>query len=73
MAISIRYWPFNGESDGRCGWLNDRFGLSCQIIPAALPRLLGGADREAANRAMQAMMQMGKIDVAKLEAAYAGG
>lgn len=69
------YWDAltaNGGKESRCSWLQDRFGLSWQIIPEALPRLLGGSDRAGAGRAMQAMMQMGKIIVADLEAAYAG-
>ena len=61
-----------GGNEGPCGWLKDRFGLSWQIIPSALPRLLGDPDRQKANRVMQAMMQMGKIEVAKLEEAAAG-
>jgi predicted 3-demethylubiquinone-9 3-methyltransferase (glyoxalase superfamily) len=56
----------------QCGWLKDKFGLSWQIVPTALPRLLGNADREKANRVMQAMLQMKKIDIAGLEQAAAG-
>ena len=70
-----RYWTAltaDGGKESQCGWLKDRFGLSWQIIPAALPRLLGGPDRAGAQRAMQAMLKMKKIDVAGLEAAYAG-
>ena len=55
-----------------CGWLKDRFGLSWQIIPKALMELLGDEDRPKADRVMQAMLQMRKIDVAGLERAYAG-
>ena len=62
-----------GGEESRCGWLKDRFGLSWQIVPEALPRLLGDRDREAAGRAMQAMPGMGKIDIAALKAAYRGG
>ena len=62
----------NGGEAGQCAWLKDRFGVSWQIVPTALPRLLGSADREAANRALQAMFKMSKIDIAALEAAYAG-
>jgi predicted 3-demethylubiquinone-9 3-methyltransferase (glyoxalase superfamily) len=62
----------NGGTESRCGWLKDRFGLSWQIVPQALPNLIGGPDRVAAGRAMQAMLKMRKIDVAALEAAYAG-
>ena len=70
-----RYWTAltaDGGKESQCGWLKDRFGLSWQIIPAALPRLLGGPDRAGAQRAMQAMLKMKKIDVAGLEQAYAG-
>ena len=62
----------NGGEPGRCGWLKDKFGLSWQIIPSALPRLMGDPDREKANRVMQAMLKMTKIEVAKLEQAYNG-
>ena len=62
-----------GGSESRCGWLKDRFGLSWQVIPEALGRYLGDPDREKANRAMQAMMTMQKIDVATLQKAHAGG
>jgi predicted 3-demethylubiquinone-9 3-methyltransferase (glyoxalase superfamily) len=55
-----------------CGWLKDRFGLSWQIIPSALPRLMSDPDRAKANRVMQAMLQMKKIDVAALERAAKG-
>ena len=61
-----------GGSEGRCGWLKDRYGLSWQVAPNALARLLGDKDREKANRAMQAMLQMKKLIVADLEQAFAG-
>lgn len=54
----------------RCGWITDKYGVSWQIIPDALGRVLGGADAAGSQRAMQAMMQMVKLDVVKLEAAY---
>lgn len=55
------------------GWLKDRFGLSWQIVPTALPRLLGDTDRARAGRAMQAMRQMQKIDAAALQRAFDAG
>jgi predicted 3-demethylubiquinone-9 3-methyltransferase (glyoxalase superfamily) len=58
-----------GGSEDRCGWLRDRFGLSWQIIPTALGRLLGDPDPARAQRAMRAMLQMQKIDIAALERA----
>jgi predicted 3-demethylubiquinone-9 3-methyltransferase (glyoxalase superfamily) len=59
-----------GGQPGQCGWLKDRFGLSWQIIPRALGRLLGDPDRAKAGRVMQAMLTMGKIDLAALQRAY---
>jgi predicted 3-demethylubiquinone-9 3-methyltransferase (glyoxalase superfamily) len=56
----------------QCGWLKDKYGFSWQIIPSALPRLLTDPDAEKAGRVMQAMLQMKKIDIQKLEDAYAG-
>jgi predicted 3-demethylubiquinone-9 3-methyltransferase (glyoxalase superfamily) len=56
----------------RCGWLKDKFGVSWQIIPSALQKLMGDPDRARANRVMQAMLQMKKIDIAKLKQAYEG-
>ena len=61
-----------GGREDQCAWLQDRFGLSWQIVPEALPRLLGQKDRAAAGRAMEAMMGMQKIIVADLEKAFAG-
>ena len=62
-----------GGAESRCGWLKDKFGLSWQIIPKQLGEMLGDKDRARSSRVMQAMMQMGKIDIAGLERAYAGG
>jgi predicted 3-demethylubiquinone-9 3-methyltransferase (glyoxalase superfamily) len=56
-----------GGEPSQCGWLKDRWGLSWQIIPEVLPRLLGGPDKERAARVMQAMFKMQKIDAAALE------
>jgi predicted 3-demethylubiquinone-9 3-methyltransferase (glyoxalase superfamily) len=61
-----------GGEPGPCGWLKDRFGLSWQIVPAAMPQLIGGSDPEKSRRAMEAMFSMTKLDIAKLEAARAG-
>jgi predicted 3-demethylubiquinone-9 3-methyltransferase (glyoxalase superfamily) len=61
-----------GGAPSQCGWLKDKFGLSWQIVPSALPKLLSDPDRDKANRVMQAMLQMQKIDVGKLEAAAKG-
>jgi predicted 3-demethylubiquinone-9 3-methyltransferase (glyoxalase superfamily) len=55
----------------QCGWLKDKFGVSWQIVPTALPRLLGNPDRAKANRVVQAMLQMKKLDIAALERAAA--
>ena len=57
-----------GGEEGRCGWLKDRFGAHWQIVPKALPRLMG-AGGAAAGRVGQALMGMKKIDIAALEAA----
>lgn len=57
-----------GKAD-QCGWLTDRFGLSWQIVPRRLPELLKDPDEDKAARVMQAMLGMGKIDVAELERA----
>jgi predicted 3-demethylubiquinone-9 3-methyltransferase (glyoxalase superfamily) len=61
-----------GGQDGPCGWLKDRFGLSWQVVPAVLPRLLKDENPEKAARTMKAMLQMHKLDIAKLEQAHAG-
>lgn len=70
-----RLWAalLRGGKASQCGWLDDKFGLSWQIIPNALPRLMGDADRVKADRVMQAMLKMVKIDVAELEKAYNEG
>ena len=62
----------NGGSIEQCGWLKDRYGVSWQIIPAALMKYIGGSDAAGAQRAMQAMMTMVKLDIAALQKAYAG-
>jgi predicted 3-demethylubiquinone-9 3-methyltransferase (glyoxalase superfamily) len=66
------YWEklSEGGSEGPCGWLKDQYGLSWQVVPRILPELLQGDDPAKAGAAMQAMMQMSKLDVARLQAAY---
>ena len=59
-----------GGSKGRCGWLTDKYGVSWQIIPAALGKLMGDRDPEKSKRVMKAMLQMDKIDIAALERAH---
>jgi predicted 3-demethylubiquinone-9 3-methyltransferase (glyoxalase superfamily) len=56
-----------------CGWLQDKFGLSWQIIPTLLPKLLSDKDPKKASRVMKAMLQMRKIDSKKLQQAYDQG
>ncbi|MFT3909048.1 MAG: VOC family protein [Ferruginibacter sp.] len=60
----------DGGQESRCGWLKDRYGLSWQIIPNALGKLMGDKDRQRAGRVMQAMMKMNKIVIADLQKAY---
>jgi predicted 3-demethylubiquinone-9 3-methyltransferase (glyoxalase superfamily) len=62
----------NGGKESRCGWLVDRFGVSWQIVPRQLLGLLSDRDRAKSGRAMQAMMGMQKLDLAKLQAAFDG-
>ena len=59
-----------GGWESQCGWLKDKYGLSWQIVPSALGELLNDPDAEKAGRVMNAMLQMKKIDVAGLRAAY---
>jgi predicted 3-demethylubiquinone-9 3-methyltransferase (glyoxalase superfamily) len=63
----------NGGQANRCGWLRDRYGISWQIVPMALPKYLGGPDRAGAARAMAAMLGMIKLDIEGLKRAYEGG
>ena len=69
-----RYWDalLKGGAPSQCGWLTDRFGLSWQVVPKQLFETIGGPDAAGRQRALAAMMQMVKLDVAKLEAAYRG-
>ncbi len=67
------YWEklTKGGEEGQCAWLTDKFGLPWQVVPSALGRLLSDPDPDRAGRVMQAMMQMKKIDIGRLEQAYA--
>jgi len=69
-----RYWNalLEGGSAEQCGWLKDRFGLSWQIVPTVLTEMMANPDRTKAKRAADAMMKMVKLDIAALQAAYAG-
>jgi len=68
------YWErlSEGGGEGQCGWLKDRFGLSWQVIPTGIGELLGDPDPERAQRAMQAMLKMRKLDLAAMRAAADG-
>lgn len=69
------YWDkltADGGVPSQCGWLRDKYGLSWQIVPSELGVLLGDPDRAKGQRAMEAMLQMTKIDLAKLRQAHAG-
>lgn len=69
------YWELltkDGGEESQCGWLKDKFGVSWQVISPRLLELIGGPDPEAAARATEAMLQMRKIDLGVLEAAYRG-
>lgn len=61
-----------GGEESMCGWLKDKYGLSWQIVPTVIGELFSHPDREKAGRAMQAMMKMRKLDIAKLKAAFIG-
>ena len=73
---SDHYWnrlTADGGEESQCGWLKDRFGLSWQIVPKQLIALLKDSDPGRARRAMEAMLQMQKIDIAAVERAADGG
>lgn len=75
QAETDRLWAAltaDGGAEQQCGWLKDRFGLSWQIIPQALPRLIAASDPAAAARVTEALMSMKKLDIAALEAAHRG-
>jgi predicted 3-demethylubiquinone-9 3-methyltransferase (glyoxalase superfamily) len=69
-----RYWELLGEggSHGPCGWLKDRYGLSWQVVPEGMETMLNHDDPERSRRAMEAMLKMGKLDIAALKAAADG-
>lgn len=70
-----RYWSLltaDGGEESQCGWLKDRFGLSWQVVPSALPGIIGGPDPVGAQRAVAAMMQMHKLELDVLQRAYEG-
>jgi predicted 3-demethylubiquinone-9 3-methyltransferase (glyoxalase superfamily) len=68
------YWErlSDGGEPGPCGWLKDRFGVSWQIVPAALADLMDDSDPERAQRVARALLEMGKLEIAGLRAAYDG-
>ena len=68
------YWQRLGDGgqEGPCGWLRDRYGLSWQVVPEVMDQLFADPDQTRAQRAMKAMLGMGKLDAAALEKAYAG-
>ena len=68
------YWDrlSEGGQEGQCGWLKDRYGLSWQVVPTGMEEVLGDPDPQRAQRAMQAMLGMSKLDVAVLRRAAAG-
>ena len=61
-----------GGEEGPCGWLKDKFGVSWQIVPTALGKLLSDPDKEKSGRVMEAMLRMKKLDVAELQQEYEG-
>ena len=61
-----------GGKKDQCGWLTDKFGLTWQIVPSVLGKLLSGTDPAKSNRAMKAMLQMKKLDIQQLQKAYDG-
>ena len=70
-----RYWTAllaDGGQESVCGWLKDKFGVSWQIVPAILDRLISDSDQGKADRVMAAVMKMKKLDIAELKRAHAG-
>jgi predicted 3-demethylubiquinone-9 3-methyltransferase (glyoxalase superfamily) len=70
-----KYWALltaDGGQESQCGWLKDKFGISWQVISPEMMNYLGGSDSEGAHRATKAMLEMKKIDLATMKAAYEG-
>ncbi len=70
-----RYWDAltaGGGEPGPCGWLKDRFGVSWQVVPQRMYEFINGPDAEGSERAMKAMLEMSKLDLAEVERAYTG-
>lgn len=68
-----KYWDLltaDGGSESQCGWLKDKFGISWQVVSPEMMKYLGGSDSEGSKRATEAMLEMKKIDLAKLQNAY---
>jgi len=61
-----------GGEEGQCGWLKDKYGLSWQVVPTVLTKMLKDKDPQKAKRVMEAMLQMKKIDIQTLKQAYEG-
>jgi predicted 3-demethylubiquinone-9 3-methyltransferase (glyoxalase superfamily) len=70
-----RYWQrlSPGGQEIQCGWLKDKYGLSWQIVPAVLDKMLNDPDSKKGERVMQGMLQMKKLDIKRLEQAYGQG
>jgi predicted 3-demethylubiquinone-9 3-methyltransferase (glyoxalase superfamily) len=69
------YWDKltgGGGQEGPCGWLKDKFGLSWQVVPSAIPQMMSDPDTAKSARVMNAFMKMRKLDIAAIERAYAG-
>ena len=62
----------DGGEEGPCGWLNDKFGVSWQVVPAVLPKMLSDGDAKKSQRVTKAFLQMKKFDIEELERAYDG-
>lgn len=69
-----RFWAalLDGGREEQCGWLKDRYGVSWQIVPAILPKLLADPDKDKSRRVMEAVLRMVKLDIAALEKAHRG-